>query len=237
MAPHSSTLPGKSHGWRSLVGCSAWGPYELDTTERLHFHFSLSCIGEGNGNPLQCSCLDNPMDGGSWWLPSVGSHGVGHDWSDLAAAWYQTLRTPVMSKNRLLQICLHSSRYWNISPFCARPLHLLFLLSRKCSLSSPFSIPDFTSQHLPAIRFQINHHLFKDILSDFNLDPPVRSYYSDIPSSKHLTTFYVSICVVIWLIPVFPTRKLQELPSLVLLTIISLWCLAGAPQWIEWIHE
>ena len=80
------TLPGKSHRWRSLVGCSPWGRWELDTTERLHFHFSLSCIGEGNGNPLQCSCLENPRDGGAWWLPSMGSHRVGHDWSDLAAA-------------------------------------------------------------------------------------------------------------------------------------------------------
>ena len=49
------------------------------TTERLHFYFSLSCIGEGNGNPLQCSCLDNPRDRGAWWLPSMGSHRVGHD--------------------------------------------------------------------------------------------------------------------------------------------------------------
>ena len=60
-------LPGKSHGWRSLVGCSPWGREELDTTERLHFPFSLLCIGEGNGNPLQCSCLENPRDGGAWW--------------------------------------------------------------------------------------------------------------------------------------------------------------------------
>ena len=59
-------LPGKSHGWRSLVGGSPWGCEELDTTKRLHFHFSLSCIGEGNGNPLQCSCLENPRDGGAW---------------------------------------------------------------------------------------------------------------------------------------------------------------------------
>ena len=64
--PTPVLLPGKSHGWRSLVGCSPWGPKELDTTERLHFHFSLSCIGEGNGNPLQCSCLENPRDGGAW---------------------------------------------------------------------------------------------------------------------------------------------------------------------------
>ena len=64
--PTSVLLPGKSHGWRSLVGCSPWGHEELDTTERLHFHFSLSCIGGGNGNPLQCSCLDTPRDRGAW---------------------------------------------------------------------------------------------------------------------------------------------------------------------------
>ena len=65
--PTPVLLPGKSHGRRSLVGCSPWGREKLDTTERLHFHFSLSCIGEGNGNPLQCSCLENPRDGGAWW--------------------------------------------------------------------------------------------------------------------------------------------------------------------------
>ena len=66
-------LPGESHGWRSLVGYSPWGREESDTTERLHFHFSLSCTGEGNGNPLGYSCLDNPMDGGTCW---VRVHGV-----------------------------------------------------------------------------------------------------------------------------------------------------------------
>ena len=65
-------LPGKSHGWRSLMGCSPWGRYESGTTERLHFHFSLSHIGEGNGNPLQCSCLENPRDGGAWWASVYG---------------------------------------------------------------------------------------------------------------------------------------------------------------------
>ena len=60
-------LPRKSHGWRSLVGYSPWGHEESDTTEWLHFHFSLSCIGEGNGSPLQCSCLENPRDRGAWW--------------------------------------------------------------------------------------------------------------------------------------------------------------------------
>ena len=61
--PTPVLLPGKSHGWRSLVGCSPWGCEESDMSEWLHFHFSLLCIGEGNGNPLQCSCLGNPRDG------------------------------------------------------------------------------------------------------------------------------------------------------------------------------
>ena len=54
------------------MGCSPWGRQESDTTEQLHFHFSLSCIGEGNGNPLQCSCLENPRDGGAWWTAVYG---------------------------------------------------------------------------------------------------------------------------------------------------------------------
>jgi len=70
--PTPVLLPGKSHGRRSLVGCSPWGREESDTTERLHFHFSLSCIGEGNGNPLQYSCLENPWDGGAWWAAVYG---------------------------------------------------------------------------------------------------------------------------------------------------------------------
>ena len=70
--PTPVLLPGKSHGWRSLVGCSPWGLEESDMPERLHFHFSLSCIGEGNGNPLQCSCLENPRDGGAWWAAVYG---------------------------------------------------------------------------------------------------------------------------------------------------------------------
>ena len=70
--PTPVLLPGKSHGRRGLVGCSPWGCWESDTTERLHFHFSLSCIGEGNGNPLQCACLENPRDGGAQWAAIYG---------------------------------------------------------------------------------------------------------------------------------------------------------------------
>ena len=70
--PTPVLLPGKSHGWRSPVCCSPWGREESDTTERLHFHFSLSGMGEGNGTPLQCSCLENPRDGGAWWAAIRG---------------------------------------------------------------------------------------------------------------------------------------------------------------------
>ena len=78
--PTPVLLPGKSHGWRSLVGCSPWGRYESDTTERLHFHFSLSCIGEGDGNPLQCPCLENPRGGRAWW---AAVYGVTQSWTQL----------------------------------------------------------------------------------------------------------------------------------------------------------
>ena len=78
--PTPVLLPGKSHGWRSLVGCSPWGREESDTTERFHFHFSLSCIGEGPGNPLQCSCLENPRDGRAWWAAVCG---VTQSWTRL----------------------------------------------------------------------------------------------------------------------------------------------------------
>ena len=70
--PTPVLLPGKSHGWRCLIGCSPWGHWGSDTTEWLHFHFSLSCTGEGNGNPLQCSCLENPRDEGAWWAAVSG---------------------------------------------------------------------------------------------------------------------------------------------------------------------
>ena len=78
--PTPALLPRKSYGLRSLVGCSPWGREESNTTERLHFHFSLSCIGEGNGNPLQRSCLENPRDGRAWWAAVCG---VAQSWTRL----------------------------------------------------------------------------------------------------------------------------------------------------------
>ena len=92
MAPHSSTLAWKIHGQRSLVGCSSWDREELDTTEQLHFHFSLSCIGEGNGNLLQYSCLENPRDGGAWWTAVYGV---------------------AQSQTRLRRLSSSSSRVWS----------------------------------------------------------------------------------------------------------------------------
>ena len=84
--PTPVLLPGKSHGQRSLVGCGPWGSKEPDTTERLLFHFSLSCIGEGNGAHSNVLAWRIPGTGEPGGLPSMGSHRVGHDWSDLAAA-------------------------------------------------------------------------------------------------------------------------------------------------------
>ena len=72
MAPHSSTFAWKIPWMEEPGGLQSTQLLESDTTERLHFDFSLSCIGEGNGNPLQCSCLENPRDGGAWWAAVYG---------------------------------------------------------------------------------------------------------------------------------------------------------------------
>ena len=84
MAPHSSTLAWKLPWTEEPGALQSMGL--LDTTERLHFHFSLSCIGEGNGNPLQCSCLENPSVGGAWWAAVYGVTQSRTRLSDLAAA-------------------------------------------------------------------------------------------------------------------------------------------------------
>ena len=78
MATHSSTLAWKIPWVQEPGRLHPWGREESDTTERLHFHFSLSCIGEGNGNPLQCSCLENPRDRGARW---AAVYGVSQSWT------------------------------------------------------------------------------------------------------------------------------------------------------------
>ena len=72
MAPHSNTLAWKIPWTEEPGRLQSMGSLESDTTEQLYFHFSLACIGEGNGNPLQCSCLENPRDGGAWWAAVYG---------------------------------------------------------------------------------------------------------------------------------------------------------------------
>ena len=72
MVPHSSTLAWKIPWMEEPGGLQSMGLLGVGQTERLHLHFSLSCIGEGNGNPLQCFCLENPRDGGAWWAAVSG---------------------------------------------------------------------------------------------------------------------------------------------------------------------
>ena len=103
MAPHSSTLAWKIHGQRSLVVCSPWGREESDTTERLHFHFSPLCIGKGNGNPLQYSCLENPRDSGAWWAAVYG----------VAQSWTRLKRLSSSSSSSVC-IYIHTQRFFSI---------------------------------------------------------------------------------------------------------------------------
>ena len=101
MAPHSSTLAWRIPWRKSLVGYSPWGRKDSDMTEWLHFHFSLSCTGEGNGNPLQCSCLENPRDGGAWWAAIYG----------VAQSRTQLKRLSSSSSNSYL-VRENNSRFW-----------------------------------------------------------------------------------------------------------------------------
>ena len=126
--PTPVLLPGKSHGQRSLAGCSPWGREELDTTKWLHFHFSFSCIGEGNGNPLQCSCLENPRDGRAWW---AAIYGVAQSQTRLkwvgSSSSIKLLQSSLTVRNRMvcspqgssvhgiLQAGIHK---WLAMPFC-----------------------------------------------------------------------------------------------------------------------
>ena len=119
--PTPVLLPGKSHGRRSLEGCSPWGRYKSDTTEQLHFHFPLSCIGEGNSNPLQCSCLESPRDGGAWW---AAVYGVAQSRTRL-----KRLSSSSSSKMREISLIIHFfKKYWLLHqvkprPMCSRALH------------------------------------------------------------------------------------------------------------------
>ena len=105
--PTPVLLPGESHGWRSLVGCGPRDCEESDTTEPLRFHFSLSRTGEGNGNPLQCSCLENPKDGGAWWAAIYGVAQSRTRWKRLSSSSSRIDRLQC-NENVTLQIDLGS---------------------------------------------------------------------------------------------------------------------------------
>ena len=128
--PTPVLLPGKSHGRKSLVGSSPWGRTESDTTERLHFPFSLSRIGEGNGNPLQCSCLENPRDRGAWW---AAVYGIAQSWTRLKRLSSSSSSAQSLSRDRLfvtpwtvpscqvpLLMGLFRQEYWSLLP-CPPP--------------------------------------------------------------------------------------------------------------------
>ena len=127
--PTPVLLPGKSHGQRTLVGCSPWGLEELDTTKRLHFHFSLSYIGERNGNPLQCSCLENPRDVGAWW---AAVYGVAQSQTRLKRLSSSSSRILLsVSRTELCHVCLTaSSIFWEIIRYSIYNILSYSLLSR-----------------------------------------------------------------------------------------------------------
>ena len=144
--PTPVLLPGKSHGLRSLEGCSPWGRWGSDTTEWLHFHFSLSCIGEGNGNPLQCSCLENPRDSGAWW---AAVYGVTESRTQLK--WLSS------SSNLLYLVMLdiHGIPYQSL-------LFIFFSLHNQISLSSPHYIQNIVFASLKNKRKARRTTLFQE---------------------------------------------------------------------------
>ena len=136
--PTPVLLPGKSHGWRSLVGCSPWGRWESDTTERLPFHFSFSSIGEGNGNPLQCFCLENTKDGGACWAAIYGGaqSWTWLKWLSSSSSWFfsQGLGPRVFLTQLLSDISLKT---FSVAP---NPSHPYFIFYLFISCYFPFSV-------------------------------------------------------------------------------------------------
>ena len=132
--PTPVLLPGKSHGQRSLVGCSPWGREESDMTERLHFHFLLSCIGEENGIPLQYSCLENPRDGGAWWAAVYGvtqsqtwlkwlSSSSIHSCSTVYLSFVKCIKN--CNQNCVIITCIKLPSLWVISSMGTRTMCIL----------------------------------------------------------------------------------------------------------------
>ena len=137
--PTPVLLPGKSHGWRSLVGCSPWGHEESDTTKRLHFHFSLSHIGEGNDNSLQGSCLENPRDGGAWW---AAVYGVAQSQTRLkrhSSSSSSSRRWEEQYNYNVPELTSSSKSMWLHT---CQVVWELFILSKHCIWMKKFSVKD-----------------------------------------------------------------------------------------------
>ena len=143
MAPHSSTLPGKSHGQRSLVGCSPWGRWELDTTEWLHFHFHA--LEKEMATPSSVLAWRISGMGKPGGLPSMELHRVGHDWSDLAAA--AAVKLGEVPPDAVVRIVLAS--------WCSLPMPFYFLSAQDWGKS-------YTPEYSPPFSFcLIYFHLLK----------------------------------------------------------------------------
>ena len=135
--PTPVLLPGKPHGQRNLVGCSPWGREQSDTTEWLHLHFSLSCIGEGNRNPLQCSCLENPR--GSPVGCHLRGHRVEHSWRNLASAAAHPHMTT--GKTTALTRLIFAGKVMSLLLNMLSRLVITFLPRSKCLLISWLQSP------------------------------------------------------------------------------------------------
>ena len=158
--PALGLLPGKSHGRKSLVGCSPWGLEESDRTEQLHFSFSLSCIEEGNDNPLQCSCLFNPRDGAAWW---TAVYGVGQSWTRL---------------KRLSSSSMHLPKVFHVRK---RVILKILLLVRDTTLDLFFSIQNMWNLSSENMRFKISRSWASLVVQWLRLGAPNSGDLGSVP--------------------------------------------------------
>ena len=197
-------LPGKSHGWRSLVGCRPWGHEESDMTERLHFHFSLSCIGEGNGNPLQCSCLENPRDGGAWGaavygvaqsrtrlkrLSSSSSSGKGNDYGNASffvvvnIYWFRCIRSWLQHAKSSLSCGIFHRGSLTLPLWLVGPIVATFRLScsKTCGiLVSSAGIKSASPAWCIPWKDILNHWTTREVPMMFSGKSPGSSHYQEV---------------------------------------------------------
>ena len=145
MAPHFSTLARKIPWTEEPGGLQSTGSLRVGHDWGLHFHFSLSCIGEGNGNTLQCSCLENPRDGGALWAAIYGVT-QSRTWSDLAAAapykvGCSIIITPILYISKLSSWQVANTDILYLTPNCNTVFPLKMESSSKWSLRFILVLP------------------------------------------------------------------------------------------------